>query len=138
MTVSRDDRVSAALLEEICARVEGYFMRLEDEAKGIARFLFGWLGFPLGPIAVLGVFSVGMAIFQGEISFGSKRLVFGALLISFCGFASHLPMIIRRGVYHEGERRRWLFGLSGLRPLIWTVVFGAATYLLARILYPTM
>jgi hypothetical protein len=106
----------------------------EDETKGIARFLFGRLGFPLGLIAVLGAFSLGIAVLHDEVSFSSKRLVLGALLISLSAAASQVPMIYGL-TFFDGTKWHRRFRPSAL---IWTVVFGVATYFLARLLYPMM
>jgi len=100
-------------------------MVLEDETKGIARLLFG-LGFPLGLIAIVGVFSLGMAIFHGEIDLNSKRLVLGAFLISFSASVYHLPRIYA-ATYFDGTRWHRFFSPSSL---IWGVGFGIAAYFL--------
>src|SRR5947209_496193 len=109
-------------------------MGFDDEIKGIVKYLY-ILGFPISLFAIAGAFSVGLAIYQGEISFGSKRLIFGAFLISFSIFAWNLPQIYRRNVFYDGEKWHHNFKFSAL---IWTLGFGVATYFLGVMLLPML
>jgi len=81
------------------------------------------MGFPLGLIALIGAFSMGVAIVKDEISLGSKRLLFGALLISFSASFAHLPRIYSRSMY-DGTKWHWSFRFSSL---IWGVGFAILT-----------
>jgi hypothetical protein len=92
------------------------------------------LGFPISLFAIVGAFSVGMAVFHGEISFSSKRLIFGSFLISFSIFAWNLPRIYR-ATFYDGEKWHRHFSISAF---IWTVGFGTATFFLGQILLPML
>jgi hypothetical protein len=109
-------------------------MNLDDEVKGFSRFLFGWLGFPLGLVALSGAFSLGVAIFRDEISLSSRRLVLGTFLISFSAFAYHLPTIYSAVISDQDKiYRRFRFS-----SLVWAILFGAITWLSGRLLWHLM
>lgn len=107
-----------------------------DEIKGVARVLYA-LGFPIGLIAVVGAFSIGMAIFQGEISFTSKRFVLGAALLSFSMFALHFSKVYRpSAVFNRSDDKvKWVFSWSAL---FWVLCFGLSTYYLGTLLIPML
>jgi hypothetical protein len=105
---------------------------VDNEIKGVAERLLAGMGFPLGLIALMGAFSMGVAIVKDEISFSSKRLLFGVLLISFSASFTHLPRIYSRG-YYDGTKWHWSFRYDSL---IWGVGFAVATFFLAHRLLP--
>lgn len=103
-------------------------MAADDELKSIARFLL------LGLIAVIGAFSMGMAVFQNDISFQSRRLVFGGFLMSFSATAWYVPQIYSVLMSSAGRRE----GRLSYKALFWSMLFGAVTGLLGRVLYRMM
>jgi len=82
-----------------------------DSALGsISGFLR--LGFPVGLLAPLGIFCIGLAAYRNDISLDSKLLFFG--VFSFCigSFMYYLERIVEWAGYTESGKtlRRYKFG----------------------------
>src|SRR5262245_46240483 len=106
----------------------------DDDMKGLARYLLYAFGVPSGLFAVGGVFSIGMAIYRGNISLGDKQFVLGAFLLSVAFSLWQLPKIFFRSYYDLNERKQhWAFSWTAL---FWTAVSVAAAYYLGLLLYP--
>jgi len=85
---------------------------VEDTTSDVFKFL-NTLGFPISVIALAGAFSVGAAIWRGEISRQSKPLLLGVFLIAVSAVFWYTPKIYRR-VMWDGERWRWGFSFWSL------------------------
>ncbi len=103
----------------------------DDEIKGISRFLYA-LGFPLALFAIAGLFSVGIAVWRGEISRQSKSLLLGVFLIAVCGVFWYLPKIYRRVIW-DGDKWIWSFSFGAV---VGTLISLAAAYFSGTWLWP--
>jgi len=106
---------------------------LDEELKGVSRYMT-LLGFPLGIIALLGAFTFGYAVFLGEISLTSKRLLLGSLLMSVSTFLWYVGRIYPVVMYDDfTERRAFSFGA-----LVGTGLSGVAVFYCVKWLWPLM
>ncbi len=106
---------------------------LNDEMKGVARFLYA-LGFPLGLLAIVGAFSVGLAVWYGEISLSSKRLLLGIFLVSVSGFFWYLQRIYRTVAFIDEKKvKAFSFGA-----LIGSFITAIAMYASWVLLWPLL
>lgn len=106
---------------------------LSKMSDGLGKFLI--LGFPLGLLAYLGIFCLGLAVWRSEIALNSKLFVFG----SFCFCLSCCMWYLGRiypiyYVKYTGEELR-RFTLSSVAMLIGFGLFGYGTYYFARVLW---
>ena len=106
---------------------------LSKLSDSLSRYLV--LGFPLGPLSLLGILCLGLAAWRSEIALNSKLFVFGLFVFCLSCTMWFLGRIypVYYAKYTGEELRR--FTRSSIAGLVGSIVFGTGTYYFGRLLW---
>jgi hypothetical protein len=107
-----------------------------DKSADSVRALLTMLGFPVGVLAILGSFCIGLSAYRNEVALNSKTFVLGAFLFSLSCLMSYLARIYPViGLNPDTLKEVRSFGIGSTAPIVGAILLGTLTLYFGRILW---